>query len=547
MATPSLQNYYDVSSWMYGFEFSDDLPPPPPNLDPFPYDGTQYDSGLLASGFHGAAFVTEGADRQVVIGVEGTDSTGLLRRPLFLLAQIDADLALFRGVVPHALRDAAAFASEVVDFAESQGIPAARITVTGHSLGAAGAAFIAANADLGGVTFAAPGLPLDAIPPGATSSLTNYVEFGDPVANYSFTPTPIENFFIQSPEIQRFGEPTYIGTAGTQASLTAALVAAGAAFAPGTSQDVRDAGLAAFGVLFALYHPLTTYGETLDLQNEVAAIDATRIGTGVNLLRLYGDLSDRSPLVSDAFYGITNPDVLRAGIDAERHYDGFGWREGRDPNAFFATNGYLAANPDVDGAGVNPVRHYDTFGWREGRDASVGFDTTLYLQNNPDVAAAGVDPLVHYLDFGRFEEREAFAAIGRPGEVAAGRGFDAEYYLLANADVAEAALTTPDSLAFARQHYDAFGWREGRDGNAVFDTDGYLAAYGDVRAAGIDPLRHYDGFGWREGRDPSAAFDTTAYLAQNPDVAAAGVNPLIQYLTFGIYEGRSALGDGVFG
>jgi hypothetical protein len=46
----------------------------------------------------------------------------------------------------------------------------------------------------------------------------------------------------------------------------------------------------------------------------------------------------------------------------------------------------------------------------------------------------------------------------------------------------------------------------------------------------VNPLAHYEQFGWKEGRDPSAHFDTTGYLAANPDVAAAGVNPLDHYL-----------------
>ncbi len=56
----------------------------------------------------------------------------------------------------------------------------------------------------------------------------------------------------------------------------------------------------------------------------------------------------------------------------------------------------------------------------------------------------------------------------------------------------------------------------------------------------MNPLDHYNSFGWREGRDPSSRFDTTSYLAANPDVAAAGVNPLDHFLMNGIYEGRSA-------
>ena len=92
----------------------------------------------------------------------------------------------------------------------------------------------------------------------------------------------------------------------------------------------------------------------------------------------------------------------------------------------------------------------------------------------------------------------------------------------------------------------AVGWKEGRDPNAWFDSDAYLAAYRDVMAAGVNPLDHYMAVGAREGRDPSGAFDTTDYLAANPDVAAAGVNPLQHFLQFGIHEGRPPFSDGLF-
>jgi hypothetical protein len=118
-------------------------------------------------------------------------------------------------------------------------------------------------------------------------------------------------------------------------------------------------------------------------------------------------------------------------------------------------------------------------------------------------------------------------------------GFDAEYYLAHNPDVAVAGV---DPLL----HYNVVGWQEGRDPNAFFDTEGYLSHYADVAAAGVNPLQHYAQFGWHEGRDPSTAFDTLAYLAANPDVAAAGVNPLDHFLQSGFHEGRDALTDGVW-
>jgi hypothetical protein len=111
--------------------------------------------------------------------------------------------------------------------------------------------------------------------------------------------------------------------------------------------------------------------------------------------------------------------------------------------------------------------------------------------------------------------------------------FDTLNYLSRNPDVLQAGVNALD-------HYNAFGWREGRDPSDWFDTSGYLAANPDVAAAGVNPLEHYHQFGWREGRDPSVWFDTTLYLITNPDVAAAGMDPLMHYLAHGALEGREA-------
>lgn len=253
-------------------------------------------------------------------------------------------------------------------------------------------------------------------------------------------------------------------------------------------------------------------------------------------------------LVDALFYKGIDPDVARAHVDPVVHYNQFGWHEGRDPNALFSTIGYLAANTDVKAAGLNPLTHYDLYGWKEGRDPSFAFDNELYLARNADVRAAGIDPLAHYLSNGQFEGRQAFTAIGKAKDIEANGGFDAEYYLLANPDVARAVLSAgADGFSFALDHYNRLGFKEGRDANAHFDSDGYLAAYADVRAAGFNPLAHYHQYGWKEGRDPSANFDTDAYLINYRDVAAAGIDPLQHYLQHGALEGRSTFADGLIG
>lgn len=114
---------------------------------------------------------------------------------------------------------------------------------------------------------------------------------------------------------------------------------------------------------------------------------------------------------------------------------------------------------------------------------------------------------------------------------------DPVYYYAHNPDVWSAYLATGHTAA---QHYDQYGWHEGRDPDALFSTHGYLAANPDVAAAGVDPALHYDATGWREGRDAGVSFSPEAYRATNPDVAAANVDPLAQYLSSGEAEGRYA-------
>lgn len=248
-------------------------------------------------------------------------------------------------------------------------------------------------------------------------------------------------------------------------------------------------------------------------------------------------IEDGQPLVDDLFYDFKYKDVYRSGADPDVHYHDNGWREGRDPNAIFSTNAYLAANPDLAAARTDPLEHYDLYGWREGRDPAASFDTALYLLHNPDVAAAKIDPLAHYLEYGMAEGRTAYAAIGT---AIRSNGFDDQYYRLANPDVA-AANVDP------YQHYSTYGFQEGRNPNAFFDTRGFVAAYGQqIAASGLDPLDYYDQFGWELHQDPSVRFDTSSYEASYSDVAAAGINPLYHYLQFGAFEMRDTWADGRF-
>src|SRR5690554_492080 len=115
--------------------------------------------------------------------------------------------------------------------------------------------------------------------------------------------------------------------------------------------------------------------------------------------------------------------------------------------------------------------------------------------------------------------------------------FDASYYLNQRPDVLTAYVNSGSETgtglswpAFAEQHYNTYGWKEGANPNAIFDTSDYLAANLDVLAAGVNPFTHYLAFGANEGRAPNASFikladfDHETYLDMNPDLGAAGID-----------------------
>lgn len=130
--------------------------------------------------------------------------------------------------------------------------------------------------------------------------------------------------------------------------------------------------------------------------------------------------------------------------------------------------------------------------------------------------------------------------------------FNSEYYLAQNPDVAAAVAS---GKITAKEHWEKYGSKEGRDPNESFDTSYYLSQNPDVASSGMNPLTHFLKFGAAEGRAPSAAaadiaatFDEEAYRTKNPDVAkaidAGKFNSGYQHwVLYGQGEGREAVTD----
>ncbi|HKR90556.1 MAG TPA: hypothetical protein VJS38_20495, partial [Phenylobacterium sp.] len=67
------------------------------------------------------------------------------------------------------------------------------------------------------------------------------------------------------------------------------------------------------------------------------------------------------------FYFQAYPDLAKPGCDPLEHFLAHGWREGRDPTAWFSVRDYLNDNPDIERTGLNPFAHYIATGRAEGR------------------------------------------------------------------------------------------------------------------------------------------------------------------------------------
>ncbi|WP_217361258.1 hypothetical protein [Ruegeria arenilitoris] len=72
----------------------------------------------------------------------------------------------------------------------------------------------------------------------------------------------------------------------------------------------------------------------------------------------------------------------------------------------FDENYYVEHNEGLDLVAEDPFLHFVTIGWREGRNPNAWFDCQAYYMCYPDVALAGVNPFEHYITYGRREGRE---------------------------------------------------------------------------------------------------------------------------------------------
>lgn len=67
--------------------------------------------------------------------------------------------------------------------------------------------------------------------------------------------------------------------------------------------------------------------------------------------------------------------------------------------------------------------------------------------------------------------------------------------------------------------------------NRLIDRAYYTFTYEDVASVAIDPVLHYMQYGWREGRNPSATFNTLYYISRHMNGELQ--NPILHYINKG--------------
>jgi hypothetical protein len=127
---------------------------------------------------------------------------------------------------------------------------------------------------------------------------------------------------------------------------------------------------------------------------------------------------------------------------------------------------YLTNNADVvvaisQGQFTSALDHFNKFGGKELRAPNATFNPSYYAINNSDVlnaVSSGTysNVFAHYQDFGETENRAPSADFAN---------FTASAYLTANTDVA--AAVTAGTIASALEHFIAFGQNESRQGSGI--------------------------------------------------------------------------------
>jgi T5SS/PEP-CTERM-associated repeat protein len=208
-----------------------------------------------------------------------------------------ADTELAGGIRPDQFNAAEQFAQKIER--ENSGYT---LFVTGHSLGGAEAEDVASTLNLGGVTFAAPGVSslISTAPIPADPALTDYVIAADPVGNYTGLAGCHVGSVVTLPTVTYLSNILFGGllgllTPGGPAAAYVGLAAATSHLLSSYGQALLDAGripfdplsgsIFAFGDLASIYHNIlnayagTTVQTAIDNSGDTLTVNGDGTGT----------------------------------------------------------------------------------------------------------------------------------------------------------------------------------------------------------------------------------------------------------------------------
>jgi hypothetical protein len=203
---------------------------------------------------------------------------------------------------------------------------------------------------------------------------------------------------------------------------------------------------------------------------------------------------ERSGLFDAPWYLRMNRDVADAGTDPLDHYIRHGRQDGRGANAYLVDHWYRKRTRIR--RGTDALLHYASKGEPAGHPPGPNFNPVWYREVYR--LANGASPLAHFLAHRTTERLAPRPALWSAANAAAAPegGDPFTPYLAGDADIAATAAADIAVLA----------------GSGLIDISHYLVAHSDVTEAVMDPVSHFCAFGWKEGRNPNAYFDTRWYV-----------------------------------
>jgi GT2 family glycosyltransferase/glycosyltransferase involved in cell wall biosynthesis len=124
-----------------------------------------------------------------------------------------------------------------------------------------------------------------------------------------------------------------------------------------------------------------------------------------------------SPLFDVRHYDAQCGDT--GGINRLLHYGLVSRHRGVSPSPWFDAEYYLRCNPDVAHTGMDPLRHFQRWGWREGRNPLPGIDMRRLLNSSPELrvvkgnalALFATDAIARHVEGAKRPHRQSMRAL----------------------------------------------------------------------------------------------------------------------------------------